>query len=240
MAYGTRNLLELKTKSHTLQVQLHLRTCDVAWFNQNIKDNIAKLMSLISKRILPVEFKEEIENFHFKGTNGAGGNGGGNNGNGNPKQNKPKANDKKRKAATKDIDMKKNGKITFQKAKIPSQKAKDSSITTKKDENKKTYLSTLDTKYVFGEDIQLTYRVKPVQNGHRATLLYAPSNESSRKKTPDSKTLSTFEYLQPLPKMIVIWCYPFDPLNPQEPAMDHADGFPRPEFIPVSALFKES
>jgi hypothetical protein len=50
----------------------------------------------------------------------------------------------------------------------------------------------------------------------------------------------SFECLRALPHNIVMWCYPFDPLNPEQPLMDKTDGFPRSEFIPLSSIFKES
>eukprot|EP00557_Chaetoceros_sp_GSL56_P009369 CAMPEP_0176488172 /NCGR_PEP_ID=MMETSP0200_2-20121128/6561_1 /TAXON_ID=947934 /ORGANISM="Chaetoceros sp., Strain GSL56" /LENGTH=166 /DNA_ID=CAMNT_0017885125 /DNA_START=186 /DNA_END=686 /DNA_ORIENTATION=- len=96
-----------------------------------------------------------------------------------------------------------------------------------------SYIPSLDTKYLFGDTLQVTYRIIPTQNGQRAIL-------TMNKQEEGDNQLPSFEYLRPLPKNIVMWCYPFDPLNPKQPTMDKTDGFPRMEFIPLSSLFKDS
>lgn len=233
-AYGTRTLIELKVGiGSALQVQLHLRTCDVEWFNENAVENVSQLLSLISKRILPDEFKDDIENSPMPSTAAK-------------KTVLAKTNDKKRKSTSKTSD--KNGKapgIKFKftppikKTKKTLKKDSDSARAKKKDETKKTYLSTMDTKFLFGDSIQITYRVKPIQNSHRATLSIVKPECSGSSPSP-SPTLCQFECLRPLPKLVIIWLYRFDPLNPKQPSMDSTDGFPRPEFVPISSLFKQS
>jgi hypothetical protein len=134
--------------------------------------------------------------------------------------------EKKRKATSKDTEAKAGGKNS------KSQKLKQA--TTKKDETKKTYLSTMETKYLFADSIQISYRVSSVQNSNRAVLTF------EHEEKVEDEILSILESLRPLPKIILAWCYPFDPLNPKLPIMDTTDGFPRTEFLPLSTLFKES
>ena len=72
MYYETRNLLDLRVgNSHSIKVLFHLRKIDLKWFNENSDGCIKQLVQLVSKKILPVECKEEIEKYHglrFGGT----------------------------------------------------------------------------------------------------------------------------------------------------------------------------
>lgn len=242
MAYRSRNLIELQVgKKYIVQVQFHLRSCDLEWFNKTGEENIAQLLSLISKHILPSEFQEEIQHKSRHGVNGKN--------NTEKKNPPPEGNDKKRKASNA-TGGGKDKKMKTSRARNPSKKSKESknsrSAYKKKEEEKKTYLSTLGTKFLFGETLQITYRIKPIQSGHHATLTFIKPKQNdegkleSKARKPKSAALSTFKYLQPLQKRVIIWCYPFDAMNPKHPLMDTTDGFPRPEFIPISSLFKES
>lgn len=193
--YTTRNVVELKVGAHrSTQLQLHLRTCDIKWFNENRDRNMEQILSLVSSEIMP-----QICNEQFQWQN-----------------NKGKTVDKKGPVKTADTEnMKKKRKVES-----PS---KTKSL---------TYIPMLETKYLFGESIQITYRITPAQSGQRAVL--------TMKSEEGDSQLPSFEYLRPLSKNIIMWCYPFDPLSPKRPAMDKTDGFPRTEFIPLSSLFKES
>jgi hypothetical protein len=219
--YGTRNLIQLKVgQRHTIELQLHLRTCDIKWFNVDAKSNISQIFSLVSKSVMPEVLNNDEEIPYNKG--------------GSSKGKKPtvksnqnsKGIEKKRKATSKDTEAKAGGKNS------KSQKLKQA--TTKKDETKKTYLSTMETKYLFADSIQISYRVSSVQNSNRAVLTF------EHEEKVEDEILSILESLRPLPKIILAWCYPFDPLNPKLPIMDTTDGFPRTEFLPLSTLFKES
>ena len=251
--YGTRNLVELRVgKNGALQVQLHLRSCDVGWFNENSTGCISQLLSLISKKILPQEFQEELENTAAKKV---------------PSSSVRSTNieTKKRKKASKHNDRgsKEETNANPYKSKPPAKKSKrfkapkkgnpaSSNTTREKDDKKsKSYLSTMETKYLFGDSIQITYRVKTIRTSHRATLSIkshaadqVDGHDRNRNNTdPCTKSelgkICRFECLRLLPKLVIVWLYPFDPLNPKQPYMDCTDGFPRPELIPISSLFKE-
>jgi hypothetical protein len=221
MVYGTRNLIELKVgKRHTVQLQLHLKTCDIEWFNDQTKNKLNQLLSLLSKDVMPDIFNnEEIQN-----------NNGSRKSSGNFNQETKGTKEKKRKATLKGTEPKVGGK----KSKLQKTNKGTAAGQPMKTETKKTYLSTMETKYLFADNLQISYQVKSVQNSHRAILTYGQSSEEVK-----GKALSTFESLKPLPEMILVWCYPFDPLNPKLPIMNTTDGFSRPEFLPLSSLFKE-
>ena len=242
--YGTRNLIELTVgKKYSLRVQLHLPTSEVDWFNEDANENMSQLLSLVSKNVLPVDFAEDIDDPHGAknqiNVNAVAG-----------KKKAPSKNSKsskksgtKRKADNNINSLGKKGSI-FKQPKKSKDAPKEGIASTsvqlrgkKKEQAKKSYLSGMTTRFLFGETIQMTYRVKPIQNSHRATLTFANARDG---ETDSNATLSEFECLRPLPKMLIIYAYPFDQLNPNEPIMDTVDGgFPRPEFIPISSLFKE-
>jgi len=230
--YGTRNLIQLKVgKRHTIELQLHLRTCDIEWFNVDAKSKISQIFALVSKSVMP----EVLNNNDEEKTpyNKGGSSKGKKMPTMKPNQNS-KGIEKKRKATSKDAEAK-TGSKKSKSQKVKQATSAGSSSRAKKDETKKTYLSTMETKYLFADSIQISYQVKSTQNSHRAVLTFEHSNEEK----VEDKILPTLEYLRPLPKIILAWCYPFDSLNPKLPLMDTTDGFPRPEFLPLSTLFKE-
>ena len=60
--YNNRNTLELKVgKKATIQLQLHLRACDIQWFNDDSKEYIAEILSLVSSNVIPTLFEEKQE-----------------------------------------------------------------------------------------------------------------------------------------------------------------------------------
>ena len=95
---------------------------------------------------------------------------------------------------------------------------------------------------------------KIIEDDHsETTSLPSKQTKSKSKSKPKSTSsnntdnnysrpikLSTFQHLKPLSKRIIIWCYPFDPNNPQEFNMvNFIQSFPRPEVIPISSLYCE-
>jgi hypothetical protein len=213
--YTTRNVVELKVGAHrSTQLELHLRTCDIKWFNENRDRNMEQILSLVSRDIIP-----QICDGHYKQQNDRR--------NTVEERVGSKVNAQKVDCSkSTNVNRKSSVKTTDEEKMIKKRKVESSSKT-----KTLTYIPALDTKYLFGDTIQLTYRIMPNQSGQRAIL--------SMKREEDNQ-LASFEYLKPLPKNIVMWCYPFDPLNPKHPTMDNTDGFPRMEFIPLSSLFKES
>ena len=85
-------------------------------------------------------------------------------------------------------------------------------------------------RHVFGDKIQVTYRVEETRLYESATLIFPKRKDASEEP-------SNFRQLPKLSKRIVAWCYPLDPDNPMEPNPE-GGGFPRPDLIPVTALFR--
>jgi hypothetical protein len=109
-----------------------------------------------------------------------------------------------------------------------------------------------DVRILFGETLQITYRMEESPTGS-LTLLYKnatstssnegdtiTTGEKKKKKRKQRNTLSTdvsFRALKALPKRLVLWCYPFDQNSPTKPNPQDS-GFPRPEMIPLTSLFQ--
>ena len=84
-----------------------------------------------------------------------------------------------------------------------------------------------DVHHVFGDVLRVTYRVEELNANESATLIFAKRNDSS----------NNFRQLPKISKRIILWCYPIDKNNPTEPAPE-GGGFPRPEMLPISSLFR--
>ena len=79
---------------------------------------------------------------------------------------------------------------------------------------------------------------KPKSTSSNRNNSNSSTSSSSNNQYSKPIKLSTFQYLKPLSKRIIIWCYPFDPNNPQELNMVNSiQSFPRPELIPISSLY---
>uniref|UniRef100_A0A7S4JT09 Uncharacterized protein n=1 Tax=Odontella aurita TaxID=265563 RepID=A0A7S4JT09_9STRA len=281
--YGARTLLELRVgrtahSSNTIvDVLVQLRHADLEWWNSDLADHQSQLLKIIGRRILPAELKEEIERrsdlISRKRRRGEGGLGAsarvviG-----------EKNMERSAAAATKaggEVRGKRGGrgskkfrkriKTGEQTLAADKNDAKKKVATSKKKDVKKTANASLrgDIKYLFGDTIQITYKVEEIQTSESATLLYnadssddeegssegrASTNmgggrvESSAKQqkrksnSSKSTTLASFRRLDKLPKRIVIWCFRLDPQNPTAPNPE-GGGFPRPELVPMSSIF---
>ena len=91
--------------------------------------------------------------------------------------------------------------------------------------------------YLFGETIQITYKVENITSSS-FTLLYDSDDESlpfdrnfpQKKKCVTNgqkqNCVATFKQMAKISRRIMIWCYPFDLHNPTEPNPP-GGGFPR-------------
>jgi len=89
--------------------------------------------------------------------------------------------------------------------------------------------------YAFGKTLQLAYRLHEPKADQGATLIYNDSDDATATK---KRKRGSFQQLIKLSKQIIVWCYKFDSSNPSEP--DPPGGFPRPELVPISSLFRAS
>jgi hypothetical protein len=90
-------------------------------------------------------------------------------------------------------------------------------------------------RHVFGTGIQITYKMEEISDKQGATLIFPRRNakEDKGQKRPPPM----FRQRPKLSKRIVLWCYPRDETNDDSPIK--GQGFPRPEMVPITSLFRE-
>jgi hypothetical protein len=195
---STRTFLELRVgNTHTLEVLLHLRQKDRAWFGSEQREEV---LQLLTARVLPREFDKEVEAYHEK-LNGTA---------------VPKVGEKNNKSQNQiNQPSKKKGAKRKRKAKaappppVPEEKPRR------------------DVRHVFGDNVQLTYRLEEIGTDCGATLSISYDNgDLVHKQYPK------------LSKRLVVWCFPSQEGDSTD--QDPTDGgFPRPELIPIAALFQQ-
>jgi hypothetical protein len=101
-----------------------------------------------------------------------------------------------------------------------------------------------DVAILFGETLQITYRMEEVPNGcltllYNSTTATATTDDVDGEKKKKQKTAmgGSFRALKTLPRRLVLWCYPLDQNSPTKPNPEDS-GFPRPEMIPLISLFQ--
>ena len=63
----TRTLFEVRVGAyHTIEVMLQIRQSDITWWKKDLRNHERQLHKLLGRRVLPVECREEIEEFHTK------------------------------------------------------------------------------------------------------------------------------------------------------------------------------
>lgn len=228
MKYRTRNLIELSVAGvFTVQVIVHLRASDVAWFNDDFEKNNSELIAIISKEILPLTCREEVEMYYARRAKKY-------NSQVSPKEVKVMRESKK-KALWKG---KTSGKLNYINAPIDKKTNGPEVQNVKESRN---YVSSLETKWYFGDTIQVACQVKTIRTSHRAALIMNSSCSRDKigsgldMKNGDA-SLATFQSLLPIQKLIIIYCYPLD----NDPKSPMFSGFPRTEFIPLSSIFKDT
>lgn len=212
LTYGTRTHIEVRVgKFHSAEVALHLRRCDLQWFNRGNGDGgsfMPQVLQLLQASVIPRMFSDEIEISHAKKTRskippklGPGGI---------PieeeEQQQPNARQTRKKRGR--LTKKQLAEIEKQQQEAEGRKHKD-------------------VFYAFGSEIQFAYRLEERKTKPSATLV--------RRSGASSK--GSFMELIKLSKRIYLWCYPYDPSKPMEG--DREGGFPRPELVSMSHLFRQ-
>ena len=174
------------------------------WWNEKLKSREKELFKLIQCHILPSEFYEEINSYHNKQRQDQGTM---------KKSIIGEKNIKKRKANTKNDDTNNKSK------KKPHSRSHEAS--TKVDvgtASKRKY--ELDLSYVFGETLQITYKMEEISVSSSATIMYHPtpiskqtnkeneedddnSNNNSSETVSEPKRLCDFFYRPKLSKRIL-------------------------------------
>jgi len=234
--YETRTYLELSVgTTHLVEVVVHLRNADLHWWNKDVSRHEAELMKIISRKILAVEevFRNEILG----------------------KQSQLQSSD--RKSARK---IKKNEYMIGEKNIAESKRGdKQKELENKSSESKKRKFSksklgvsteialrpkAANSLYarpniLYGDLIQIVYKIGLCESNSNATLFFNESlsqnnkNQGVASKKRKYASLS-FGQLKKLSNMIEIWCF-----NDPKSSLPDDGGFPRPDMIPLTSLFKE-
>jgi len=239
MPFGSRNFLQVRVgKTHTIQVLIHLRHTHLQWYNLNEDEYTRQILKIISRRVLPVECYEDInppkkEDATTKATTGAS-----------KKKKGPSNRKRKSDDVKKENFFKKSTKKGKFKAKGKAMKANDDQVHLKE----RKYLHSIDCKILYGDDLQITYKMEQIETRHFACLSCVSQSSSSNREhqteedkrtTKSSRHVSTFQSLRMIPKRIVLWCFPFDVMNPSDPNLE-LNGFVRPDMIPLSQIFSDT
>lgn len=256
----TRTIFELRVGStHTIEVLLQIRLSDIAWWNSNLRDHERQLHKLIGRRVLPSECRTEIEADLAK-MQGA-------HANNDTKKKRGKvvigeANLKKK--ANKDNGKgKKRGKAkketkASKKQKLAEKKAMEANDTESKE--KKLKLLREPGKWVMGKSIQICYMMEDIEKSSATTLIFrtkanipdnATTDPASAEETKSQPTeteedkqkmvpLATFRSWKKLPKRLSLWVFQFDPDKPSILSVSEGGGFPRPELLPMSDIFRST
>lgn len=252
---------------HTLEVLLQIRSSDLTWWNSN-PDYEKQLYKLIGRRILPVELKDEIQadmerDRRIKTVSGevvkkkvvigevnlkkmA-----------DSKTKVPTATGKKRgKQSTKDKGKAKKVKTEQTKSKQQSSAAVGKEDIEAKDKRPKLLRET--GHWLMGKSIQACYVMEDIDRTGSCSMAFRPmkkmdkqgdsiteDNATPQKKDIDSSDkgeklipLATFRSWNKLSKRLNVWVFRFDPDDPTELSATEDGGFPRPELLPLSDIFR--
>lgn len=260
----TRHLFEVRVGAyHTIEVLLQIRQSDITWWNKDLRNHERQLHKLLGRRVLPVECREEIEEFHAKrrereqrkmGAKEAQKDG--------KKKKKVVAGEdnlkkkSKRKNSAKDDNKKGDAK------KQKNSKGGDDSI---KEKRAKTYQDPGTWIIASGYTIQLCYSVDDIETSSATTMVFRPKKNiedvSKTEETDDdnakqnTKTeehtqsslddegnkkvpLASFRKWTKLKKRINVWVFKLDPNNPCDLSQTEGGGFPRPDLLPMADVFR--
>lgn len=216
--YGTRNVLDLKVgKSHIIQLQFHLRTSDLDWFNDcNCTSKyMRQLIQIVSRTILPYECEDEIEasfiSYSEKNQSSkSGGTESATSSGTKRKQTAKKSTKKKGDGISSSKKLKGIGSVksnkTVTKTKNKSTKPTQKGHKTKRankvndsdndDNNESKYLSSSHFKsgntFLYGEDIQILYKMEHVDTSNYSILQFVtPDNHHEQHESGKEDECST-------------------------------------------------
>lgn len=259
VCYGSRTLLELRVgKTHTIDLLIYLRLRDMGWWYGNISYHQSQLINIIETRVLPKEFEQWVETYcELK--------------KGNQLTNKDGVllGEGKKMVMKRSMEERKNNVIKKRRKNMPTKFGNRERTTCsriqlqdkndqKKTDSNKSNSSLLEIPFLFGESIQIAYRMEDVQISHTGyTLLYPRTkydscNQRNSQVTSRSTTKVTkcshdvkitsntkvdqFQQMKRISKRILVWCYPFDPSNPME-SLSSVEGGSNPGMFPIISLF---
>ena len=191
----TRTLFEVRVGAyHTIEVLLQIRQSDISWWNGDLQNHERQLHKLLGRRVLPVECREEIEEFHSKrrireerkaGFSEA------KKGDGKKKVIVGEANLKKKasrnkrgNASTKDKKKKGDAKSQKKQKTADNKKAKGADDVTK-EKRSKPFQDPGTWIIASGYTIQLCYDVEEIESTSTTTLVFRPKKNMDVSKTED-------------------------------------------------------
>lgn len=264
MTFETRTWLELCVgNTHILQVLVHIRKEDLLWWNENQVEFQRELLGILSRQVIPVECKEEMEQYSKYEQKSA-------------KYSMNKSSRKKKEQGKpqmlhdhtqQKLQFTTDSNTSKRSSKKSSRKSsshdkvgeKGSSLksnpSSKARKNKKESFPAIATKY--SKHIRLMYRVEQIEGSHSATLLFTNKNKNdaatnilkaenegtrkSLKRKIDScnsestsrKRLSSFRSLVNMKTRIIVWVFPWDAMNPNLEYLE--EDIPDKEMLPLSS-----
>jgi len=191
----TRTLFEVRVGAyHTIEVLLQIRQSDISWWNSDLRNHERQLHKLLGRRVLPVECRDEIEEFHSKrrireerkaGFSEA------KKGDGKKKVIVGEANLKKKasrnkrgSASTKDKKKKGDAKSQKKQKTADNKKAKSADDVTK-EKRSKPFQDPGSWIIASGYTIQLCYNVEEIESTSTTTLVFRPKKNMDVSKTED-------------------------------------------------------
>ncbi|KAL7473690.1 hypothetical protein ACHAXS_014164 [Conticribra weissflogii] len=148
----------------------------------------------------------------------------------------------------------------------PTNPGKDPNEGGTETKEKKLKLLREEGTWIMGTSIQICYKIEDIDKSSAATLVFrpkmvvensSPSNSNKGEKNNNSKIkenndpinddgegklipLASFRKWRKIPKRINLWVFRFDPENPTDLSTSEGGGFPRPELLPLSDIFRSS
>ena len=107
-------------------------------------------------------------------------------------------------------------------------------------------------KWIMGQSIQICYVMEDIDRSSATTLVFRPKVPSAPTTSDTTTTcannseeeklvpLAQFRRWNKLSKRLNMWVFRFDPDNPLDLSVSEGGGFPRPELLPLSDIFRSS
>mmetsp|Transcript_24219 Transcript_24219/g.37980 ORF Transcript_24219/g.37980 Transcript_24219/m.37980 type:complete len:276 (-) Transcript_24219:86-913(-) len=263
----TRTLFEVRVGAyHTVEVLLQIRQSDITWWNSDLRNHERQLHKLLGRRVLPVECREEIEEFHSKRKMWEERKAGFSEAQKHGKKKvvvgednlKKKASRNKRGNTSK--DKKKGDAKSKKKQKTAESKTAKGADDATKEKRSKPFQDPGKWMIQSGYTIQLCYIAEALESTSNTTLVFRPkknietidvvdesdeksSNTGEQSQTSlddDKKTvpLASFRKWTKLKKRVNVWVFKLDPDNPCDLSHSEGGGFPRPDLLPMADIFR--
>eukprot|EP00985_Skeletonema_marinoi_P005280 scaffold2279_cov133-Skeletonema_marinoi.AAC.9 len=265
----TRTLFEVRVGAyHTIEVLLQIRQSDISWWNSDLRNHERQLHKLLGRRVLPVECREEIEEFHSKrrsreerkaGFSEAQKDGKKKVVVGEANLKKKASRNKRGNTSTKDKKKKGDAKSQKKQKTADNKKAKGADDVTK-EKRSKPFQDPGTWIIASGYTIQLCYNVEEIESTSTTTLVFRPKKnmdvsnteddiaEGNSKSGEQSQTslddndkkvpLASFRKWTKLKKRVNVWVFKLDPDNPCDLSHSEDGGFPRPDLLPMADIFR--